>query len=175
MSAPSFSILRCFSSLKGPRVQGRTRHLLIDIIAIALCAVIAGADNWQQVAAFGRKRRDWLQTFLALPNGIPSHDTFERVFQRLDPCALQRGLLGWLRQLASRLGAKHFAIDGKALRGSGWQEKGLAMLHSVSVWATDVNLTLGQVAVESHSNEIPAIPKLLELLSLEGALVTIDA
>jgi predicted transposase YbfD/YdcC len=175
MPAPSFSILRCFSSLKDPRVAGRTQHLLLDIVAIALCAAIAGADNWQQVAAFGQRRLDWLQTFLALPNGIPSHDTFERVFQRLDPCALQRCLLGWLRQLADRLGAKQFAIDGKALRGSGWQEKGLPMLHTVSVWATDVNLTLGQVAVEPDSNEIPAIPKLLSLLSLEGALVTIDA
>jgi len=175
MSAPSFSILRCFSSLKDPRVRGRTDHLLLDIIAVALCAVIAGADNWQQVAAFGQKRLDWLRTFLALPSGVPSHDTFERVFQRLDPCAFQRCLLGWLRGLASRLGAKQFAIDGKALRGSAWQEKGLAMLHTVGVWATDVNLTLGQMAVESHSNEIPAIPKLLSLLSLEGALVTIDA
>jgi predicted transposase YbfD/YdcC len=175
MSVPSFSILRCFSSLKDPRVQGRTHHLLLDIVAIALCAVIAGADNWQRVESFGKKRLDWLRAFLALPSGVPSHDTFERVFRRLDPCAFQRCLLGWLRQLADRLGAKQFAIDGKALRGSGWQEKGLAMLHTVSVWATDVNLTLGQVAVESHSNEIPAIPKLLSLLSLEGALVTIDA
>jgi predicted transposase YbfD/YdcC len=175
MPVPSFSILRCFSSLKDPRVRGRTDHLLLDIVAIALGAVIAGADNWQQVESFGKKRLQWLRSFLALPNGIPSHDTFERVFQRLDPCAFQRCLLGWLRGLADRLGAKQFAIDGKALRGSGWQEKGLAMLHTVSVWATDVNLTLGQVAVESHSNEIPAIPKLLSLLSLEGALVTIDA
>jgi predicted transposase YbfD/YdcC len=175
MPVPPFSILRCFSSLKDPRVRGRTQHLLLDVVAIALCAVIAGADNWQQVAAFGQRRLGWLKTFLALPSGVPSHDTFERVFQRLDPCAFQRCLLGWLRQLADRLGAKQFAIDGKALRGSGWAEKGLAMLHTVSVWATDVNLTLGQVAVESHSNEIPAIPKLLQLLSLEGAPVTIDA
>jgi predicted transposase YbfD/YdcC len=175
MSAPSFSILRCFSSLKDPRVQGRKRHLLLDIIAIALCAVIAGADNWQQVEAFGRKRLGWLGNFLSLPNGIPSHDTFERVFERLAPAAFQRCLLGWLRQLASKLGAKHFAIDGKTLRGSGSKARGLGMLHTVSVWATEVNLTLGQVAVDSHSNEIPAIPRLLQLLSLEGALVTIDA
>jgi len=175
MPVSSFSILRCFSSLKDPRIDRRKRHLLLDIIAVALCAVIAGADNWQQVESFGRKRLGWLKSFLSLPNGIPSHDTFERVFERLAPAAFQRCLLGWLHGLARKLGAKHLAIDGKTLRGSGDAKKGLGPLHLVSVWASEVGLTLGQVAVDSHSNEIPAIPKLLDLLDVEGALVTIDA
>jgi predicted transposase YbfD/YdcC len=175
MASPSFSVLRCFSTLKDPRIDRRKRHQLLDIIAIALCAVIAGADNWQQIEQFGRTRLAWLRTFLPLPNGIPSHDTFERLFARLSPAAFQRCLLSWLSGLARQLGARHFAIDGKVLRSSGSEVKGLGPLHLVSVWATDARLSLGQVAVDEGSNEIPAIPKLLELLDLKGALVTIDA
>jgi hypothetical protein len=126
MPAPSFSILRCFSALKDPRVRGRADHLLLDIVAIALCAVIAGADNWQRVESFGKKRLEWLRTFLSLPNGIPSHDTFERVFQRLDPCAFLRCLPGRLRRLADLLGpgsspstARRCA--GRAGRRRGWR------------------------------------------------------
>ena len=96
MATPAFSILCCFARLKDPRLDRRKRHLLLDLVAIALCAVLAGADNWQQIEAFGRKRRDWLKTFLSLPNGIPSHDTFERVFQKLSPAAFQRCLRQWL-------------------------------------------------------------------------------
>jgi predicted transposase YbfD/YdcC len=175
MAAPAFSILRCFSSLKDPRLNRRKRHQLLDVIAIALCAVIAGANTWPQIARFGRKRLDWLKTFLALPNGAPSHDTFERVFQRLQPAALQRCLLDWLRAWAIQLGARHFALDGKALKGSARPGAGLGPLQLVSVWATEAHLTLGQVAVGASSNEITAIPELLGLLELRGALVTIDA
>jgi predicted transposase YbfD/YdcC len=175
MAAPAFSILRCFASLKDPRVNRRKRHQLLDVIAIALCAVIAGANTWPQVARFGRKRLGWLKTFLALPNGAPSHDTFERVFARLCPAALQRCLLGWLRAWAEQLGARHFAIDGKTLTGSACPRGALGPLHLVSVWATEVHLTLGQVAAGADSNEITAIPQLLGLLELRGALVSIDA
>jgi predicted transposase YbfD/YdcC len=175
MAAPTFSILRSFSSLKDPRINRRKRHQLLDIVAIALCAVIGGANNWQQIEQFGHTRQDWLKTFLSLPNGIPSHDTFERLFARLSPAAFQRCLLGWLAALAKELGAKHFAVDGKVLRGSGCKAHDVGPLHLVSVWATEMHLSLGQVAVDEGSNEITAIPKLLELLDLKGALVTIDA
>ena len=175
MATPALSIRKHFASLRDPRLKRRQRHLLADILVIALCAVIAGANNFPQVEAFGRRRRDWLRTFLALPNGIPSHDTFERVFQRLCPDAFQRCFLNWLHALHSQLGGEHFAIDGKTLRRSGSPANGLGPLHLVSVWATQANLTLGQVAVDEKSNEITAIPRLLELLDLHGALVTIDA
>ena len=175
MATSCLSIRQHFAPLRDPRLNRRKRHLLPDIIAIAICAVICGANNWQQVETFGRRRRDWLATFLALPNGIPSHDTFERVFGRLCPDAFQRCFLAWLRALHAQVGGEHFAIDGKTLRRSGSPTNGLGPLHLVSVWATQANLLLGQVAVGGKSNEITAIPKLLELLDLNGALVTIDA
>jgi len=175
MAASALSIRKHFARLPDPRLNRRKRHLLPDIIAIAICAVICGANNFPQVEAFGNRRRDWLARFLALPNGIPSHDTFERVFQRLCPDAFQRCFLAWLRQLHAQVGGEHFAIDGKTLRRSGSPANGLGPLHLVSVWATRANLTLGQVAVDEKSNEITAIPKLLELLDLHGALVTLDA
>jgi len=175
MAASCLSIRRHFARLRDPRLNRRKRHLLPDLIAIALCAVVCGANNFPQVEAFARRRRDWLATFLELPNGVPSHDTFERVFQRLCPDAFQRCFLAWLQALHTELGGEHFAIDGKTLRRSGSPANGLGPLHLVSVWATQANLVLGQVAVDDKSNEITAIPKLLELLDLSGALVTIDA
>ena len=175
MATPLLSARHYFAKLPDPRINRRRRHELLDIILIALCGVIAGANDWQQIETFGRRRRDWLAKFLALPNGIPSHDTFERVFQRLCPHAFQRCFLAWLHQLHAQLGGKHFAIDGKTLRHSGSPCNGLGPLHLVSVWATQANLTLGCVAVDSKSNEITAIPRLLEVLDLHGALVSIDA
>ncbi len=169
------ALRRHFARLRDPRLNRRKRHLFLDVLVIALCAVIAGANNWPQIEAFGKRRRDWLRKFLALPNGIPCHDTFERLFQRLCPAAFQRCFLGWLRALHAQLGGDHFAIDGKTLRHSGSPTNQLGPLHLVSVWATQANLTLGQVAVDAKSNEITAIPRLLELLDLHGALVTIDA
>jgi predicted transposase YbfD/YdcC len=173
--AASPSVRHHFARLKDPRINRRKRHQLLDVITIALCAVVAGANDFQQVEAFAKRRLDWLKKFLPLPNGAPSHDTFERVFQRLDPHAFQRCFLGWLRDLHSRAGGEHFAIDGKTLRRSGSPKNALGPLHLVSLWATDAKLSLGQVAVDEKSNEITAIPKLLELLDLHGALVTIDA
>ena len=175
MATASLSIKKHFTRLRDPRIHRRKRHLLIDIIVIAVCAVICGADNWQQVTAVGRRRLDWFKRFLKLPNGIPSHDTFERVFNLLDPDVFLRCFLEWTRSLYEALGTEQIAIDGKTLRRSGSPSKGLAALHVVSAWATKNNLTLGQVAVEAKSNEITAIPRLLELLDLQGALVTIDA
>jgi predicted transposase YbfD/YdcC len=175
MALSGFSFCTYFARLRDPRRNHLKRHLLIDIIAIALCAVIAGADDWQQVVTFAQHRRAWLQTFLTLPNGIPSHDTFERVFDRLDPQAFQACFSRWVQALVQGLGLKHIAIDGKTLRHSGNRAKGWRPLHLVSAWASQVHLSLGQVAVDQKSNEITAIPRLLELLDLHGALVTIDA
>jgi predicted transposase YbfD/YdcC len=148
---------------------------LLDIIAIAICAVIADADDWQGVETFGHERSAWLKTFLDLPNGIPSHDTFERVFDALDPLAFQKCLLAWLRDLAGVFGPNHVAIDGKVLRGSGKGSDPRGPLHLVNAWATEQSLHLGQVAVAAESNEITAVPQLLDLLALKGALVTLDA
>jgi predicted transposase YbfD/YdcC len=167
------SVPRYFAKLKDPRRVHRRLHALQDIIVIALCAVIAGAQDWQQIETFGRKRRDWLRRFPELTNGIPSHDTFERVFDRIQPQAFLSCFRDWVRAASAALQIKHIAIDGKTLRGSGSAE--LGPLHLVSAWATAQHLSLGQVAVGAKSNEITAIPALLELLDLNGALVTIDA
>jgi predicted transposase YbfD/YdcC len=167
------SIKKHFAKLPDPRVRGRTRHRLVDIVVMAICGVIGNCDDWRDIAVFARKREAWFRRFLALPNGVPAHDTFRRVFAALDPCAFERCCIGWLRAIAGLLGLRHIAIDGKTLCGSA--SSTLGPLHLVSAWATQANLTLGQVAVAGKSNEITAIPELLALLDLKGALVTIDA
>jgi predicted transposase YbfD/YdcC len=164
-----------FEALQDPRVERTREHELLEIIAIAICAVVCGADGWVDVEKFGQAKQDWLKTFLRLKGGIPSHDTFGRVFARIDPEHFGACFASWVAALAGRLGLKHVAIDGKALRRSHDRSSGKAALHLVSAWATESHLSLGQAAVPEGSNEIPAIPKLLELLDLEGALVTIDA
>ncbi len=166
------SIHRHFAKLKDPRRRRRCEHRLIDIILIAICAVIANCDDWQEVELFARSRLDWLKRFLALPNGAPSHDTFERVFNLIDPRAFHDCFREWVQTMAESLDIKQVAIDGKTLCGSASK---LGPLQLVSAWATAQHLTLAQVAVEVGSNEIPAIPRLLELLDLNGALVSIDA
>lgn len=173
MADAHLTIKKHFRKLKDPRRAHGRRHLLLDIIAISICAVICGANDWQQVHTYATKRRDWLKGFLQLPNGLPSHDTFERVFDRIDPAMFQKCFRDWMNVLSEALAIKHIAIDGKTMRGSGSSK--LGPLHMVSAWATANQLSLGQVAVDSKSNEITAIPKLLEILDIEGALVTIDA
>lgn len=167
------SIKTHFRTLRDPRVVGRTRHLLIDIVVMAICGVIGNCDDWPDIALFARQRESWFRRFLKLPGGVPCHDTFERVFAALDPRALERCCLAWLRDVANLVGVRHIAIDGKTLCGSAGAT--LGPLHLVSAWATEAQLTLGHVAVDGKSNEITAIPQLLELLDLHGALVTIDA
>ncbi len=167
------SIKSCFRHLKDPRVVGRSRHLLIDIIVLAICGVIANCDDWEDIELFAKERRTWFARFLRLPNGIPAHDTFRRVFARLDPQAFTRGCVAWLRLAANLVGLGHIAIDGKSLCGSA--SANLGPLHVVSAWASAAHFSMGQVAVDGKSNEITAIPRLLELLDLKGALVTIDA
>jgi len=169
----ALSITKHFAKLKDPRREHRRLHHLQDILVIALCAVIANAQDWHQIVTFGEKRLDWLRGFLELPHGIPSHDTFERVFSRIKPRAFQECFRAWVQAISAALPIKHVAIDGKTLRGSGSAK--LGALHLVSAWATEQHLSLGQVAVAAKSNEITAIPALLQMLDLNGALVTIDA
>jgi predicted transposase YbfD/YdcC len=164
-----------FENLTDPRMARTRRHVLKDILVIALCAMIANANTWVDIANFGKAKLDLLRRFLELPNGIPSHDTFGRVFAKVDPAALLVCLQGWLGDLRDKLGGKHVAIDGKTLRGSHDGETRPNALHLVSAWATEARLCLGQLAVDQKSNEITAIPLLLELLDIEGDTVTIDA
>jgi predicted transposase YbfD/YdcC len=175
MGDGAVSLWRCFSGLRDPRASRRAKkHPLLSLVASALCAAIAGADDWPQVAAFACRRRDWLGTFLELPHGVPSRSTFERVFAALSPRGLTHCLRLWLRGCAGLLGLGPLALDGKALCGSGGGA-GLGPLHLVSAWATQAKVCLGQVAVAGKSNEITAIPELLRMLDLRGALVTLDA
>ncbi|HYV38110.1 MAG TPA: ISAs1 family transposase [Gemmataceae bacterium] len=172
MSTP-LTIKHHFRKVKDPRINRHKRHALLDIIVVALCAVLCGAKDWQQIEAFGKQRLSWFRRFLLLANGIPSHDTFERVFDRIDPRAFHQGFQSWMAALLETLDIKHVAIDGKTLRGSSRGK--LGALHVVSAFATAYGLSLGQVATSAKSNEITAIPELLELLQLHGAVVSIDA
>lgn len=164
-----------FADLPDPRVERSKRHALLDIVTIALCAVICGADSWVEIAQFGQAKEAWLRSFLALPNGIPCHDTFGRVFARLDPEAFERCFLAWIQAVVGAPGAQVVAVDGKTLRRSHDRGKGKAAVHLVSAWATANHLVLGQVATAAKSNEITAIPLLLAALDLHGCTVTIDA
>jgi len=168
-------IQECFEDLKDPRVQGRCDHLLIDILSIAILAVMSGAEDWPDIEAFGKHRLSWLRSFLKLPNGIPSHDTFRRVFGSLDRKQFAACLFKWTQALHEATGGKVIAIDGKTARRSFQKKSGLKALHLVTAWATESGVTLGQVACEEKSNEITAIPELLRLLNLKGSTVTIDA
>src|SRR6266496_213731 len=172
---PRTSISEHFATLTDPRVERSKAHLLVEIVTIALCGVICGADDWVAVETFGRAKADWLGTFLALPGGIPSHDTFGRVFARLNPEEFRRCFLAWVRAGVGEPGEQVVAIDGKTLRRSHDRGSGKGALHLISAWATDSNLVIGQVATDAKSNEITAIPVLLRLLDLEGAVVTLDA
>jgi predicted transposase YbfD/YdcC len=174
-SNPSVAITTHFAALEDPRIERTRLHDLMDIIVIAICAVICGAEGWDDIAKYGHAKQDWLRTFLSLPNGIPSHDTFRRVFCLLDPAAFHKCFQSWIDALSAGLGLKRIAIDGKTMRRSFDRASGKAALHLVSAWATEQHLVLGQVAVDSKSNEITAIPKLLELLDVSGAMVSIDA
>ena len=174
-SASPLSLLHHFAGLEDPRADHTRRHDLLDIIALTVCAVVSGADAWTDVETYGLHKQPWLETFLGLPNGIPSHDTLRRVFAALDPAAFQRCFVGWMRAVVEASRGRLVAIDGKALRHSFDTAKGKSALHLVSAWASANHLLLGQCAVDEKSNEITAIPELLKLLDLQGALVTIDA
>ena len=169
------SFLDHFAILPDPRVKRTRRHSLQDILTIAICAVICGADSWVDIALFGRSKKKWFRTFLDLPNGIPSHDTFGRVFAALEPAAFESCFQAWISDLAGSTEGKLIAIDGKTIRRSLDTASGKSAIHLVSAWVHENHAVFGQVAVEAKSNEITAIPKLLKMLELKGATVTIDA
>jgi len=174
MSQRLVAVFTPFENLTDPRIERTRVHDLFDLVVVALCGTIAGADSWADIERFGNQRLSWLRTFLKLTEGIASHDTFGRVFARLDPAELVTCIQQWLEEIGREIGS-HIAIDGKTLRGSFDKAAGRNPLHLVSAWASEARLTLGQIAVDSKSNEITAIPLLLELLDLKGATVTIDA
>jgi len=169
------ALLRLFDQVEDPRVERSKLHRLTDILVTTLCAVICGADTWTEVELFGRAKFDWLRTFLALPHGIPSHDTFGRVFARLNPDQLECCFRGWMQGLAEVSGGRLIALDGKTIRRSFDKAGGQGAIHMVSAWCETNHLVLGQRATDEKSNEIKAIPQLLSLLDITDAVVTIDA
>lgn len=172
---PLGALAESFATLADPRIERTKHHQLLDIVLIAICAVVCGADGWTEVEAFGKTKKKWLKRFLALPHGIPSHDTFGRVFAALDAAEFQRCFMEWVQAVSVLTAGQVVAIDGKTARRSHDQRQGKAALHLVSAWATANRLVLGQVATDAKSNEITAIPELLRLLELKGCIVTIDA
>lgn len=177
MAIPSAleSLEKHFEGLEDPRSASRIEHHLMDIVLITICAVICGAEDWGEVAEYGLAKQSWLASFLALPNGIPSHDTFNRLFARIDPTQLQQCFLNWVQAVYQITAGQVIAIDGKTLRGSCERGNRRSLIHMVSAWATENRLVLGQRKVDEKSNEITAIPELLRLLDLDGATVMIDA
>jgi predicted transposase YbfD/YdcC len=173
--SPLGSISEHFGQVVDPRVERTKRHHLLDIITIAICAVVCGADDWVEVEQFGNDKLDWFRTFLKLPHGIPSHDTFGDVFARINPAEFERSFLSWVHTIVRLLPGEVIAVDGKQLRRSHNRSLGKNAIHMVSAWASRNRLVLGQVKVAEKSNEITAIPRLLQSLMLNGCIVTIDA
>ena len=170
------TIMEHFSELDDPRAHTmKNRHKLMDIIVIAICGVICGADDWMAISDFGKAKIEWLRTFLELPNGIPSHDTFDRIFPLINPKRFQECFVSWIQSVAEISDGQIVPIDGKTLRRSFDSKSSTAAIHMVSAWADGSRLVLGQVKTEEKSNEITAIPELLKMLDINGCIVTIDA
>ena len=169
------TIWKHFEHLDDPRADTNRWHELKDIVIIAILAIISGANNWVQIANFGKSKYKWLKTFLKLTNGIPSHDTFNRVFSRLDPDQFKAGFISWVKSISKIASGEVIAIDGKQNRRTHDKKLGKKAIHMVSAWATQNKLVLGQVKVNEKSNEITAIPELLEALYISGCIITIDA
>jgi predicted transposase YbfD/YdcC len=174
-ASPRLTLAEHFAALDDPRVERTKLHPLLSIVVIAICAVIAGAESWDDIEEFGVIRADWFASFLDLPHGIPSHDTFNRVFAALDPVQFRTCFLHWMQAVAAVLPAQVIAIDGKAVRGSHDRGEGKQVIHLVSAWASANRVVLAQVKVDEKSNEITALPDLLRCLALAGCMVTIDA
>ena len=167
-------LLGHISLIPDPRMKNKCQHKLEDIVMISICAVLCGADDWNSISGFGSSKKDWFLEFLELPNGIPSHDTFRRVFSILSPDAFRDFFSSWVRDIAGVINGV-VAIDGKTLRRSHDKRLGINAIHMVSAWAADNHMVIGQVKTEEKSNEITAIPKLLKILALRGCIITIDA
>lgn len=170
----SKSLLEHVTIIPDHRVTGRCNHLLVDIIVVAIIGILCGADDWNSIEGFGKAQEKWFRKFLQLPCGIPSHDTFRRVFAQISPSAFQECFIGWVRDVAGTIKGV-IAIDGKTLRRSHDRDLGKKAIHMVSAWAAENSLVLGQVKTDEKSNEITAIPELLQLLDISGCIVTIDA
>ena len=168
------SLEKSFSNVQDPRVNRTKLHKLQDIIIIAICAVICGAETWEEIEQFGKEKREWLESILELPNGIPSHDTFRRVFMLMNPQEFEQGFFDWVSSFVEVIRGV-VAVDGKTVRRSHDKKKGTKPLHMVSAWASENRLVLAQLATEKKSNEITAIPKLLKIVDLTDCIVTIDA
>lgn len=168
-------LIEAFSSIRDPRIDRTQLHRLVDILVIALLAIINGSTGWSDMEAFARSRLPWLQTFLVLPNGVPSEDTFRRVFEAISPSEFGAAMTVIVEELVTELRGKVVALDGKTMRGSSDRRRGMRPLHVVSAWVTDLGLSLGQISVDEKSNEITAIPELLKTIDVHGATVTIDA
>lgn len=167
------TIVECFEEIPDPRVNRTLRHKLLDVLVIGLCSTLTGGEGFNDMALFGKIKRDWLKTFLELPRGIPSHDTFNRVFSAIDPHRFLDCFVRWVQGICPALAGDVVAIDGKALRRA--LDEGASIPYIVSAWASGNGLALGQVKVDDKSNEITAIPELLQALALHGCIVTIDA
>jgi predicted transposase YbfD/YdcC len=175
MTSSNITLFSEFSKINDPRLDRQKLHKLIDIFAITVCAVICGANTWNEIEQYGQSKHDWLKTFLELPNGIPSHDTIRRVFIIIDPEEFRTAFIDWVDSIRPRLPETVIAVDGKTLRRSHDKTNGKSAIHVVSAWASDANMVLGQIKTDEKSNEITAIPELLDLLDISGTTVTIDA
>ena len=171
----ALSIQEAFASLEDPRIERHKRHKLIDIIVLTICAVISGAEGWEAIEEFGKNKQDWLKKWIELENGIPSHDCIARVIARIEPSKMSECFIAWVQSIAELSLGEVVAIDGKTARHSYNGQDKLGAVHMVSAWASQAGLSLGQVKTEAKSNEITAIPVLLEMLEINGCIVTIDA
>jgi predicted transposase YbfD/YdcC len=172
---PKYSIAEHFSDIKDIRIERGKKHKLIDIITISICAVVCGADGWADIEMYGIARKQWLEKFLELPNGIPSHDTFARVFSQINPEEFNKSFLSWVKGICKITAGEIIAFDGKQSRNSGDDKNNGGVINTVTAWAASNRLVLGQTKVEGKSNEITALPELINVLDLAGCIVTIDA
>ena len=172
---PKHSIAEHFDDIEDIRIERGKKHKLIDIITISICAVVCGADGWIDIEMYGIARKKWLEKFLELPNGIPSHDTFARVFSQIDPDQFNKSFLSWVKGISKITAGEIIAFDGKQSRNSGDKKNDRGVINTVSAWAASNRLVLGQKKVEGKSNEITALPELIKILDLAGCIVTIDA